>query len=218
MRKNSGFTLVEIIVVLAVLGALMAAIAPAAFTYINDARRSQATSDAGRIASAVGKFVQDTALLPYKNNTTAVKVNAKQSGDYDCLYGASDTTVTTAIDSSGSTSWTGGSGGVACQSGSATRDTIDNHLITNTPGGSGTKAYATTGKNAWRGPYLPNVPSDPWGNAYLVNVGRGDPSAATKKAVWVISPGPNGVLETSSDANRASIVTAGSDDIVARIQ
>ena len=220
MRTNAGFSLIEMLVVLAVVGALLATIAPAAFTFINDSRTKQAQNDANQIATAVGKFMQDTALLPYKNITTTPKVNAKQMGDFDCLYGGTNTTtVTTAFDGTTSPTlqWTSGSG-VQCQNASATRDTIENHLITNTPLGNTMKAYATTGKNAWRGPYLPSVAPDPWSNSYLINVGKGDPSVATKKAVFVISAGPNCRFETSADAARASIVTAAGDDIIARIQ
>lgn len=222
MSKDSGFTLLEIVIVLAVMGALMAALAPRAFTYLRDAQITQAQNDANQIAGAIGEFVKDTATLPYKNNTTTTtaKVPAKQAGDFDCLYGATGATVTTTLDSTSGLTWTS-SGGVQCQNGSTLRDTIENHLITNTPGApaaGSTKAYATTGKNAWRGPYLPSVPSDPWGNSYLVNIGKGDPAAATKKAVWVISAGPNGAFETPADANRASTLAAVGDDIIARIQ
>ena len=35
-----------------------------------------------------------------------------------------------------------------------------------TPGASGTKAYKTTGKTQWEGPYLPAIDPDPWGRPY----------------------------------------------------
>lgn len=37
----------------------------------------------------------------------------------------------------------------------------------------------------------PAIPPDPWGNAYLVNVGA-DP----RRPLWVISAGPDGILQT----------------------
>lgn len=221
-RRERGFTLMEIIIVLAVVAALAAALAPMAFRYMDDAKKTQAQNDANQIAQAVSKFFQDTGLPPYKNNTDPItpnftpKVPAKQAGDYDCLYGAAGNAPTSATDSGGT--WTGGGGGVACQAASTTRDVLANHLISNTPGGSSSKAYVTTGKNAWRGPYLPSIPADPWGNAYLVNIGKADPALSTKKAVWVISAGPNGQIETTSDTAASGTVTAGGDDIIARIQ
>jgi prepilin-type N-terminal cleavage/methylation domain-containing protein len=215
-RPERGFTMIEMALVLGVVAAILAALAPAAFSYLRDAQATQAQNDANQIAQAIHRFMEHTSLHPYKNNTSSTKVSAKQSGDFDCLYGPGELMSTTS-DTTTSDSWTSASPDVQCDSGTV-RDTIENHLITNTPGGSGTKAYVTTGKIAWRGPYLPRVPMDPWGNAFLVNVGKGDPAAATKKAVYVISAGPDGTLSTSSDAARNSVVTASGDDIIARIQ
>ena len=213
--NGSGFTLLEIVIVLAAMGVLLAMLVPRGFTYILDAQRTEAQNAANQIAQAISKFGEDTALLPYKNNTNAVKVGAKEGGDFDCLHGSEGATVTTALDTGGT--WTSGSG-IGCQEGSSTRDTIENHLIKNTPGGDPAKAYATSGGNAWRGPYLPSVPADPWGNVYLVNVGKGDPAASTRKGVWVISAGPNGDFQTGSDANASGLVTAAGDDIIARVR
>jgi type II secretory pathway pseudopilin PulG len=211
----AGFTLLEIVVVLGVIGALLAVLAPLGAAYIRDAQRTQAQNDANRIAEAIGKFLQDVGIPPYKNNTSSPKSQVKQAGDFDCLIGNDGFNHTTATDETAADSWTS-SGGVQCQSENATRDTLENHLITNTPGGSATKAYGTTGKTAWKGPYLPSIPQDPWGNKYLVNIGKLDPSV--NKAVWAISAGPDGNLETSADANAASSFAAGGDDIIARVK
>ncbi len=210
-----GFTLLEIVVVLAVIGALVAALSPYVFGYIRDAQRTQAQNDANRVAEAIGKFLQDVGIPPYKNNTSSPKSQVKQAGDYDCLVGGAGNDYTTATDLTTSDSWTS-SGGIQCQSGSATRDTIEDHLITNTPGGSSGKAYGTSGKTAWKGPYLPSIPSDPWGNRFLVNIGKLDPSVT--KGVWVISAGPNGNLETAADASATSAINPGGDDIIARVR
>lgn len=213
-RSALGFTLLEIVVVLGVVGALLAMLAPLAFTFILDAQRTQAQNDANRIAEAIGKFLQDVGVPPYKSTTSSPKSQKKESGDFDCLIGNDGFEHTTTTDQT-TGSWTSAAG-VQCQSGSATRDTLENHLITNTPGGSATKAYGTTGKTAWKGPYLPSIPQDPWGNKYIVNIGKIDPSV--NKAVWVISAGPDGNLETAADANAASSFTAGGDDLIARVK
>jgi prepilin-type N-terminal cleavage/methylation domain-containing protein len=211
---DRGFTLMEVIIVLAVMAALAAAITPMALGYLLDAKKTQAQNDVNQIAQAVGKFYQDTALPPYKNNTSTTKIAGKESADFDCLYGPGSAPIA-ATDPTGT--WTGGAG-VNCLAASTTRDTIQNFLIANTPGASATKNYVTTGKNAWRGPYLPSVPVDPWGNPYLINIGKADPSAATQKAVWVISAGPNGNFETNADLAATSALSASGDDIVARVK
>ena len=205
----------EVVIVLAVIAAISAAIAPMAFSYFADAKKAQAQNDANQIASGINNFFSDTALPPYKNTTSTTKIAGKQGGDFDCLYG-SGLTPSATTDPTGS--WVGGGGGVSCQSGSATRDTIEDHLILNTPSASGAKSYVTTGKNAWQGPYLPSVGLDPWGSPYLVNIGKADPSASPQKAVWVISAGPNGQFETNADLNATQALTASGDDIVSRIK
>lgn len=212
---DPGFTLVEIIVVLAVTAALAAVLAPMAFRYVDDAKKTQAQNDANRIAEAIGRFLQDVALPPYKNNTSSTKSQTKQSGDFDCLYSLLGNDFSIATDATASDSWTS-SAGVQCQAGSTTRDTLENHLINNTPGGASANAYVTSGKIAWKGPYLPSIPADPWGNKYVVNIGKADPGAS--KAVWVISAGPNGNLETAADASSSSSISPGGDDIIARVK
>lgn len=218
---DKGFTLMEIVIVLAIIAALAAALTPLAFSYLQDAKKTQAQNDANQIANAIGQFFKDVGRPPYKNNTsTPLKKPAKEAGDFECLHGSVGNEWTTTTDASTGSSWTGGAGGVTCQAGSGTRDTIENHLILNTPTSatcSGTScAYTTSGISAWKGPYLPSVPVDPWGNKYLVNIGKANPSDG--KAVWVISGGPNGLLETPSDASASATVTPGGDDIISRVK
>ena len=63
--------------------------------------------------------------------------------------------------------------------------------------------------------------SDPWGNRYLVNIGvlqasEADEVSTEPRALWVLSAGPNGLVETPYAASAASAVVGG-DDIGARI-
>lgn len=74
--------------------------------------------------------------------------------------------------------------------------------------------------------------ADPWGNRYLVNIGaRGYDSPLTltlsplrvereserSSAVWVLSAGPNGIIETPFSAPASSAVLGG-DDIGALVR
>ena len=207
-RRQRGFTLIEVVVVLAVIGALSAAIAPMAFSYLADAKKTQARNDANQIAGAIGKFLQATGVPPYKNTTSADKIPAKEAADFDCLYGSQGVGFTSAEDSTAGASWT------TCYTASATKDTIENHLIVNAPAGNAAKLYKITGKTAWKGPYLPSVPSDPWDKPYLVNINKVDPAAATPKAAWVISAGPNGTLETAFSQDAGAAISPIGDDII----
>jgi len=209
--RQGGFTLIEIIVVLTVIGTLLAALAPLAFSYIDDARRTQAQNDVNQIASAIAQFMKSTGLPPYKNNTSTDKIPAWVSPDFTCLVGSQGNAFTATDDSTAT--WSD------CYTATSTaEDTIENHLITNTPGGSSTKAYKTTGRNKWEGPYLPSVAQDPWGRAYLVNIGQMDPADSPAQAAWVISAGANGLLETTFAQNAATSVTASGDDLIARVK
>lgn len=202
----------EIIIVLAIVAALAAALAPLAFSYLQDARKTQAQHDANQIAAAIGNFLKDTGLPPYKNTTSADKIPAKESADFDCLVSATGTGFAAAEDATAGTSW------AICYTASSTKDTLENHLIANAPLGNAAKLYKITGKTAWKGPYLPSVPVDPWGKPFLVNIKQADPAAATPKAAWVISAGPNGTLQTAFDQNAGVAVSPGGDDIIARVK
>lgn len=205
LRTAHGFTLMEIIVVLAVVATLVAALTPMIIGYITDAQRARAANDAQQIAGAVLKMFTDTGKFAFKKNGPGP--NSKEAADADVLTTAEGATPTEAT----GTAWNLAT--------TAVKDTIENQLLSNTPfqGAAGTP-YASTGRSAWKGPYLDKPKPDPWGNQYLVNIGKADPAAATPKAVFVISAGPNGQLETNADQNATVAVTAGGDDIIARVK
>ena len=214
-RGQKGFTLLEIIVVLAVVGALAAMLAPVVFRYIDDAKRAQAQSDVSTIAAAIQQMYKDTGRWPfYKVGTGSL---AKQAADTTLLTsntGCVGATVTGTCDPTAPVD-SGATWGLLA----GKPVSLSDQLILNTPfAGTGT-AYATTGARPWKGPYLDHVPAlDPWGRSYLVNIGNADPSAegfSTQKWVIAISAGPNGILDTAGDAlGKADPQVAGDDAIV----
>lgn len=62
----------------------------------------------------------------------------------------------------------------------------------------------------WKGPYLKESPSDPWGSQYLVNV---EGFFNSSERVWVISAGPDRKIETSPQATAPA-----GDDIALMVQ
>ena len=85
MKNNSGFTLVELIAVIAILAVLLAAAAPRAAGLIQGARHSAAVSDARITAGAV--LSADVNLrtgwleeLVYENEDTQVKLTFAEDG------------------------------------------------------------------------------------------------------------------------------------------
>jgi type II secretory pathway pseudopilin PulG len=212
-------TLLEVIVVLSVLGALMAMLGPIAFTYIEDGNIKRATADANRIAVSINKMYTDTGRWPFYND-----------GDGSSGYTAgTDAALLTsnAVCSDGSctddTLPTDGTSGTAWDLDSSTIDGIANQIVTNTPFGSSdaNKDYATAGVRAWGGPYVDRIPStDPWQRSYIINTRNLNPSVAYNSIKWtvVISAGPNGTLETSPETLLTANPTASGDDIVARVR
>lgn len=214
-----GFTLLEIIVVLAVLGALAAMLGPIAFGYIEQGNVRRSQGDTQRLAVAINRMYVDTGRWPYLADGDGA--NGYTSGtDAALLTSNAACTAGTCTDARLPADGTSGS---VWALGSSKLENIANQLITNTPLGStdADKNYTTSGRKAWNGPYIDQLPStDPWQNSYLVSVRNLDPSVAVSALKWVIviSAGPNGTLETSPDLLMTSNPVPAGDDIVGRVR
>jgi type II secretory pathway pseudopilin PulG len=200
-RHQRGFTLMEIIVILGVIAVLTTVLAPMVVAYLEDAYRARAESDVRQIAAAILKFHQDTGRFPYHDD-------GDESGaapDFVLLTGPGDVPA----DGAPPAQWAPGS---------SARDSLDNQLQRNEPGGDPAPArkYSTTGRFAWRGPYLRSLGDDPWGTQYVVNVGKLQPGL--RKQAWVISAGPNRTIDTRFDVATTDAPALGGDDIGARLQ
>jgi prepilin-type N-terminal cleavage/methylation domain-containing protein len=200
-----GFTLIELTVVLAVLVTLALVLTPSITNFINDSRVARARTDTKTVAAAIIQFYKDNGFFPQWVTATAGGPGTAASRR-DLLVSPGNVPTTAAA-----TLWTTG-----------TNDTIANQLMGNTP------AYTVkTATNAygWNGPYLSSgIGADSWNNRYMVNinlidttVGTQTSAGATKSAVWVISAGANGRIETAYTAPITTAV-AGGDDIGVRVQ
>jgi prepilin-type N-terminal cleavage/methylation domain-containing protein len=204
-RGQSGFTLIELTVVLAVIVTLALILTPSVANLIADSRTTRARTDTQTIGTAVVQFYRDTGFFP--------QWAVSQSGGPGLTQMRLQLLV-----SSGNipledqpTQWTTG------QTGS-----LADQLLANSPGYSMRSATAQFG---WNGPYLSSeLRSDPWGNRYVVNIGLIDTSpgvltasGGVKSAVFALSAGPNGMIETPFSQS-VTAAAAGGDDIVFRIQ
>jgi prepilin-type N-terminal cleavage/methylation domain-containing protein len=203
--RSRGFTLIELTVVLAVLVTLALVLTPSITNFINDSRVARARTDTKTVAASLVQFYKDNGFYPQWVTATAGGPGTP-ANRRDLLISPGNVPTTAAA-----SLWTTG-----------TNDTIANQLMGNTPAYTVKTATNTYG---WNGPYLSSgIGADPWNNRYMVNVnlidttlGTQTSAGVTKSAVWVISAGPNGQIETAYTQSITTAVTAG-DDIGVRIQ
>ena len=197
--NQRGMTMMEVIVVLAVIGVMAAVLTPMVINYLEDSKVSKAQSDVKTIAGVILRLHKDIAHPPiYKDGTKTTG-----SSEIELLRGPGNNPTET----DGSNKW--------LTTATDKIGELEDHLIKNAPGGN---KYPTTGRFPWRGPYLEKVSEDPWGNRYLVNIKNANPADGTPKVVWVISAGANGKLETDPSSAADSGPNAGGDDIAIRIK
>ena len=214
-RSQSGFTLVEILVAVAILAILSAALSPLVVKYINDGRRARALSDSQTLGQALLAFQVDTGLWPVSDDGVIT-----DAGELSRLVGLAEGDISTSTipgGTGGSTdNWAGGGDG-------GTAGAIEDHLIYNQDGDTNPLYPVSTtppDPPGWNGPYLKLVPQDPWGNPYVCNVRylvnanvTGVTAAeAQSHAVMCLSAGSNGVFETTF-ADATALDGPSGDDI-----
>jgi len=220
-HKQAGFSLVEILVAVAILAILSATLSPLVIKFINDGRRSRALSDSQTLGQAIIAFQLDTGLWPVSNDG-----NTTDAGELSRLVGLPAASISAANipngNGTGSTAnWDGGGDGGAAGA-------LDDHLIYNADADTDpvyTVSASPPDPPGWAGPYLKSVPLDPWGNPYVCNVRyllNGNVNGVTtaeaqNHAVSCLSCGPNGVFDTSFD-DATALSAAEGDDIGFLIQ
>jgi type IV pilus assembly protein PilA len=125
MKKQQGFTLIELMIVVAIIGILAAIAIPAYSDYTIRAQVSEGITLAGGAKAAVSEFVMDRGAFPADNATAGLSAPASISGRYTTsvtnvagvltiIYGgvgpahaelAGDTLTLSAITSAGSVIW-----------------------------------------------------------------------------------------------------------------
>lgn len=188
-RNEKGFTLIEVVVVVAVIAILAAILTPYITKYIDDSKVAKARNEVQVIAAAVTNAYKDLGHWPnWIDNTGSVPYGGLYTG-----------TVTPSAAFLAVASWTTLSGW----------SPLDNQLVTNGPG------YIATGDTKWAGPYATTLPADPWGRPYVINAANFTTATTPPTPVWVLSAGPNGLIDTPI----APTTTApGGDDIGFRVR
>ena len=208
-----GLTLVEMTVILSVIVVLTSVLVPTVMSHIAQSRVVRARQDVRALGNAITRFYQDTGFVP---RTTDAVDGRQGESIVDMLVTAGEVPSLPEVGSSATVA------DVQRWVSTGTTDLIDNHLVNNVPGYT---LKETDLKPGWNGPYFSSPTlADPWGNRYMVNVvylkpggGLVSPGGETKRAVYVLSAGPDGVVETAFD-QFATAASEGGDDIVYRLQ
>lgn len=199
LKDKKGFTLIEVIVILAVIAILAAVLTPMIIGYITDAKMRRAEADVRTIGAAIQAFNKDLREWPIWASGTQT---GRTDTQYDVLYSEAGDQITQ-VSTGTLTDWT-----------TTDADTLDDQLVTNDP------SYSTTGKRKWMGPYLENISEDPWGNKYYVTVEYLQPnylSPGSQKAVFALSAGPDEEIDTDFE-QAVTGFSVGGDDIAYRIK
>lgn len=189
-ENNYGFTLVEMVVVLAVISILVAIIVPTVVKHIRDARIARVRNEVQVIGSAILSMHKDTGRWPFTNADGP-------SGGVNRVIGSIDPTAmcTTVAPGAlaGAANW-GTLGPIKPLYDYIYYNNPDDDtgpINQNQPG----QDYPTIGDFRWLGPYLDQpIYADPWGYSYVISARYfpGNPLAVTTAhRVLILSPGPD---------------------------
>ncbi len=207
MRKSRGFTLIEIVVVLAIIAVIAAFLTPMLFDYLKESKVIRGKADVRNIAAAITNFNRDMGVWPVYKDAPLKGANAT------VLVLVTDGNDATLDAAAGTWNYTWGVAGDTYQYLKGVLH--DGKFAT----GAATYIAEVKKPNEWKGPYMTDFKADPWGNKYYVSTEGLTPGST--KAVFVLSAGPNGLIETKVQQEAtggATTFTVIGDDIVYRIR
>jgi type IV pilus assembly protein PilA len=96
MKKQQGFTLIELMIVVAIIGILAAIAIPAYQDYTIRAQVSEGLNLSGAAKAAVTEYFQDQGAFPTTNNVAGLEAAANIAGKYVASVGVSGNGIITA--------------------------------------------------------------------------------------------------------------------------
>ena len=195
--NRKGFTLIEVIVVAAIIAILAGILVPMIFNQIDESKKTRAQGDVKTIQQAVATV---------KSNTLRWPTWSVDSGSCAEDIGFLWNTASTQPDYSKTTAPTG--------SGISMYDVIGKEK--GTPLALCYAKVDNPSVSAWAGPYLAQESgTDPWGKSYIIYLDKLKSTSAAPRWGWVISAGPDGYLDT--DVTSSTVTTPANDDVGVRI-
>ena len=194
---ETGFTMIEVVITLAVVAILAAVLIPLISQNIQSARFARAGSDVATLGKAVVQFHQDMAAWPIAKGGVQVRLLFSDTDNDN--NGVPDT-------SSIPLGWNG----IAPADSSSLYYDLINNSNGYTPG------PRADGMPSWNGPYLSAARPDPWGYPYLVNAQQLWPGNIGN--VYVVSAGPGRPATVETPFDGSGPPPADSDDITFRLR
>jgi prepilin-type N-terminal cleavage/methylation domain-containing protein len=204
-----GFTLIEIVIAVAIVAVFAAAISPMVFKHLEDAKVSKAQNETEAVSMAIMTLYKDVDHWPITNANGP-------SGTVDRVLSSNNVPSGTGP-AAGSNAGNWGTYGLTKMLGDYLyyNNPDDNSSANGNGQNQNSQDYPTSGPAAWEGPYLEEYSfDDPWGNAYVVNARyfpAGRYTGNTRHKVLVLSAGPNGRWET--DFNDGTTEQIRGDDV-----
>jgi prepilin-type N-terminal cleavage/methylation domain-containing protein len=196
---RAGFTLFEVLIAVAIVAVLAVAVGIPVAKNLNQGKMARAQSDARVIGNAILNFYKDVGQWPAQTDKDPNPEAFRLVGNYD--LGGGNNGITAGTDAAvGSHTWSS-FGNASTLTEQLIRNRVNNiHPLYK----ESDKPHMEPG---WNGPYLDEVPLDPWGNPFIVSIGFALPAlAGTVTAdneyhnVLVLSAGKDGRFNTSFDS------------------
>ena len=193
VRMRGGFTLIEIVIAVAIVAIFAAALSPMVFKHLEDAKRTKAQEETHIIAMAILSLYKDTNHWPITNGNGP-------PGAVDRVLTSGNTATGEGVEASTDADNWGSFGSVKQLGDYLYYNNPDDNMGDVAENQTG-QDYPINGHNAWRGPYIERYSvDDPWGHAYVVNAryfSSGKYVGKLRHKVFVLSAGPDGRWQTA---------------------